>query len=896
MPDLDRYHEKRDFEKTPEPEGPITNDVVPEDVVEASCRLRGEDGSCEPGLAYVIHKHAARRLHYDLRLEMDGALVSWAVPKGPSYDSHDKRLAVHVEDHPIEYGSFEGTIPAGEYGGGTVMVWDRGTWEPIGDPAESMAAGQLKFNLYGEKLVGRWVLVRMKPRKGEKSENWLLIKERDEHVRPATEYDVLTARPESVASGRDMQQIADGGDDQDPLQSAASSGTAGLAQGAPSGRAAAEDSDRSESRVSPSGGTHEGPMPADAPLQLATLVGAPPEGAEWIREIKYDGYRLRIAKNGDEVRLLTRGAKDWTERFPELVDAARRLPAESALIDGEVVVFGKGGVPDFGSLQHALSRKDTRHVVLMAFDLLYLNGWDLLGMGLLERKELLRTMLAAAGDGPFRYAEHVADQGALFHKEACTLALEGSVSKLASAPYRPGRTRDWRKVKCLKRQEFVIGGYTEARGTRSGFGALLLGVREADGELRFAGRVGTGFTDLDLDMISPRLADIAREDSPFTDDVKIKDRNVYWVDPALVAEVSFQEWTEAGIIRHSAFLGMREDIDSTDVIRERAVTLPSYSAAQDDPEPSGTDEETSSGGTRPTKSGLTNPDKVLFPQINLTKAELAAYYESIAEAILPHIARRPLTLVRCPHGREGECFYQKHPDKRGWPDAIHTFEVAEKDGPALYGFVEDIHGLLALVQLGALELHTWNSLVDHPELPDRVVFDLDPGPGVDWPTVVSSAELVRDVLHALGFGAFVKTTGGKGLHVVTPIVARHDYARVRAFARGLVDRLASHDPQAFTAKMAKSARSGRVFIDYLRNAHGATAVVAYSTRARAGAPVSVPLAWDELEHVDDPGDFDVRTVPDRVRDLAENPWEGYEEARTEITHAHMAALGLPDTE
>lgn len=880
MGDLDRYHAKRDFEKTPEPEGGPSTEVVPDDVVEASCSARGEDAPCAPGLAYVIHKHAARRLHYDVRLEMDGALVSWAVPKGPSFDPHNKRLAVHVEDHPIEYGSFEGTIPEGEYGGGTVMVWDRGTWEPIGDPAQGMAEGQLKFNLYGEKLVGRWVLVRMKPREGEKSENWLLIKERDDHVRPADEYDVLAARPESAASGRDMQQIAEEGA-HDSLQSLSS------AASPPAGAPFVSPAAPSEQ------GAHEGALPDDAPLQLATLVSAPPEGAEWIREIKYDGYRLRIAKDDDSVRLLTRGGKDWTERFPELAKAALALPAESALIDGEVVVFGSGGVPDFGALQHALSRKDTRRIVLMAFDLLYLNGWDLLGMGLVERKELLQTMLSGADEGPIRYAEHVTDDGSLFHKEACTLSLEGSVSKLASAPYRPGRTRDWLKVKCLKRQEFVIGGYTEARGSRAGFGALLLGVREADGELRFAGRVGTGFTEFDLTTISERLAGLTQDDSPFADDVVIKDRVVHWVDPLLVGEVSFRGWTDAGIIRHSAFLGMREDIDSADVTRERAITLPAYSASDSDPPPTRAAVKTPADAQPSTSAGLTNPGKVLFPQIGLTKADLAAYYDSVAQAILPHIERRPLTLVRCPHGREGQCFYQKHPDKHGWPEAIHTVEVAEKNGPATYGFVEDVEGLLALVQLGTLELHAWNSLADAPELPDRVVFDLDPGPGVDWPAIVSSAKLVRDVLQALGFGAFVKTTGGKGLHVVTPIVAEHDHDRIRAFARGLVDQLAGHDSQAFTAKMAKSARSGRVFIDYLRNAHGATAVAAFSTRAREGATVSVPLTWTELDALDDPGRFDARTVPTRLHEMQDDPWGGYEAARKRVTQAHWAALGVP---
>jgi bifunctional non-homologous end joining protein LigD len=870
MPDgLDRYHEKRDFEKTPEPEGA----VPPTETDDASCEARGEDAPCGPGLAYVIHKHAARRLHYDLRLEMNGVLASWAVPKGPSYDTRQKRLAVHVEDHPLEYGAFEGTIPAGEYGGGTVMVWDRGTWEPIGDVEESMEKGQLKFDLNGEKLVGRWVLVRMKPRKNEKAENWLLIKERDDHVRPAEEYDVLDARPESAASGRDMDQIAIEAEEDEDEPELLKEGES--APGAPTGPA-----------PSPLPGALQGPLPDDAPLQLATLVERPPVTSEWLHEIKYDGYRLRCSIDDGTARLLTRAGKDWTDRFPELARAALELPVESALLDGEVVVFGSSGVPDFGSLQRAISRKQTRNVVLMTFDLLYLNGWDLLGMPLVERKDLLRTLLDSADVPQFRYAEHVKAEGELFHREACMLSLEGSVSKLADAPYRPGRTRDWQKVKCLKRQEFIVGGFTEARGTRAGFGALLLGVREADGSLRYAGRVGTGFTEYDLDTLSERLARLSRDDSAFENEIVIRDRVVHWVDPVLVVEASFQDWTDDGLIRHSSFLGLREDIDAAGVSRERAVALEGYSATQSDPQTTAEPAET-------TATRLTKPDKVLFPRIGLTKAGLAGYYRAVASAILPHVARRPLTLVRCPHGREGECFYQKHPESKGWPASVETIEVTEKGGPAEYGYVTDLDGLLALVQLGTLEIHAWNSLVDDPELPDRIVFDLDPGPGVDWPTVVSSAEMVRGALQALGFRSFAKTTGGKGLHVVVPIVVDRGHDTVRAFARGVVDRLASHDPDSFTAKMAKSARSGRVFIDYLRNAHGATAVCAYSTRARAGAPVSVPVTWEELSELDDPLVFDARTTPERVASLAHDPWAGYEDARTAITASHFAALGVP---
>jgi bifunctional non-homologous end joining protein LigD len=857
LDDLDRYHEKRDFERTPEPEG--ADDAV----ADASCEVRGEEAPCGPGLAFVVQKHAASRLHYDFRLEMHGTLVSWAVPKGPSYDPPQKRLAVHVEDHPIEYGSFEGTIPQGEYGGGTVMVWDRGTWEPIGDMDESMAAGQLKFNLHGEKLVGRWVLVRMKPKGNEKAENWLLIKERDEYVRPADEYDVVTARPESAASGRDMEQIAAG--EAAPVE--------------PSAEADPEPQDHPASAV-------RGPLPTDAPLQLATLVDTPPGDEEWLHEIKYDGYRIRCAVEKGETRLLTRNGKDWTDRFPELAAAAAALPVESALLDGEVVVFGSAGVPDFGALQHALSRKDTKRVAYMAFDLLYLNGWDLLDAPLIQRKGLLRTLVDAAGNTPVRFTDHIGGHGERFHRETCTLSLEGSVSKKADAPYRPGRTRDWQKVKCLKRQEFVVGGYTEARGSRHGFGALLLGVREADG-LRFAGRVGTGFTDNDLDALSEQLAPLAADASPFAVEPNVRDRALHWVTPEMVVEVSFQEWTEDGLVRHSSFMGVREDIDAADVRRESAAKEAGDASATGTGTPSGASSESASGVR------ITNPDKVLFPEIGLTKSSLVAYYEAVAEAMLPQMERRPLTLVRCPHGREGECFFQKHPEGKGWPRQVKTVEIAEKGGPAAYSYVEDPAGLIALVQLGALEIHAWNSRVDEPESPDRIIFDLDPGVDVSWETVVSSAELVRDALGALGFTGFAKTTGGKGLHVVVPIAPGLTYDEARALSRGLVDRLAAHDPDAFTAKMAKGARSGRVFVDYLRNAHGATAVRAFSTRARPGAPVSAPVTWEELGGIGDPTAFDTTSTPERLAALTKDPWTGYEDARTSVTDAHFAALGVP---
>ena len=828
MAPLDEYQRKRDFATTPEPAG-VTD---------------AHSGSGGAPFSFVIHKHAARRLHYDLRLELDGVLLSWAVPKGPSLDPADKRLAVHVEDHPLDYGTFEGVIPAGEYGAGAVIVWDRGTWEPLVDPHEGLERGNLKFALAGEKLTGAFVLVRMKPKPGERGENWLLIKERDEHVRPRDAYDVLVARPESVASGLTVEQVA-------------SSGTS--KNGAPPATPV--------------------PVPDDAPFQLATLSAAPPEGAGWVHEIKYDGYRVRLAVESGAARVLTRGGEDWSERMGTLARAAAALPVRSALLDGEVVVFGQDGAPDFGALQSALSERRDDRIVYLAFDLLHLDGRDLRTEPLIRRKELLRELLERASATPIRYAEHVSGSGEAFLAASCSLALEGAVSKRGDAPYRPGRTADWRKTKCRARQEFVVGGFTGPRGSRRGLGALLLGYYDTAGTLHYAGRVGSGFSERALAGLVERLEPLVTDEPPFSDPPRITDRPVSWVRPEIVAEVEFAEWTSGGLLRQPVFLGTREDRDPASVHLE---------------EPAG-----HSTPADPARPRLTNPDKALFepgpsgtPAV--TKAELAAYYEAVAAAMLPHVADRPLSIVRCPHGQEAKCFFQKHPDPRSFPAELHVFEVAERTGTARYFSVHDLDGLLALVQLGVTEIHAWNSLAGDPEQPDRIVFDLDPGPGVEWADVLAAAHTVRDALSALGLRAFAKTTGGHGLHVVTPVVASHGYDTVRAFARGLVDRLVEADPARFTARMAKSARPGRVFVDYLRNAHGATAIAAYSTRARPGAPVAVPVTWEELDAGIDPLSFDTRSVPERLVSAAgHDPWDGYEKARSALEPAIFEAVGVP---
>lgn len=823
---LDRYREKRDFDHTPEPAG---------------------DGQT-PGSAariFVVQKHAASRLHYDFRLETGGVLASWAVPKGPSLDTRDRRLAVHVEDHPLEYGSFEGTIPQGEYGGGTVMVWDRGTYEPKGDFDADLAAGKaIKFVLHGEKLKGGFTLVHLKPREGERGDNWLLIKERDEHTRTREEYDVTQARPESVASGRDLDQISSAG--------------------------------------------KPGTVPDTTPMQLAQLASKPPEGDGWIREPKLDGYRLRAVVSGGKARLLTRSGQDWTDRFGHIATASAALEVSSAILDGEVVAYGRGGVPDFSALQSTLAGHGEATPVYMVFDLLELDGQDLRGMNLAERKRLLANLLAGA-PYPLRYVDHLESAGERFHAASCELGLEGSVSKRGDKPYRPGRTPDWQKVKCLHRQEFVVGGFTEPGGTRQGFGALLLGLNTADG-LSFAGRVGTGFSGRDIEHIGKLLSPLARKTSPFAEPVSVPGKRVHWVQPELVVEVRFQEWTPEGRVRHPSFMGLREDKPATHVTAEE------NRGDSDAGEAPGTAERIA-GDSTVAGVRLSSPDKMLFePGTNdssegVTKLDLAHYYERVAGLMLPLVANRPLTLVRCPHGSSKDCFYQKHPDNRTTLAHLQTVTVNERSGPAQYLYVDDVAGLIELVQLGTLEIHTWNSKAESPEKPDQVVFDLDPGPGIQWNQIASAALHVRDVLGALELPAFLKSTGGSGLHVVVPLVPGPGYGEIRTFARALVERIATNDPKNFTARMAKSARPGRIYLDYLRNAHGATAVAPYSTRARPGAPISVPLAWDDLD-APDPPVYDVRTTQERTLKHAQSAWSDFETARTEITSEILGALGV----
>jgi bifunctional non-homologous end joining protein LigD len=815
---LEEYQRKRSFDRSPEP------------------RARA-GGPRAKALSFVVQKHAARRLHYDLRLEMAGVLKSWAVPKGPSLDPADKRLAVEVEDHPLEYGKFEGTIPEGEYGAGTVIIWDRGSWFPEGDAIALHAKGQLKFRLEGEKLRGRWALVRMTGEHGGKrGENWLFIKEKDSEARPGEGDRILAERPESVAGGGDA--------DPPPLSEVP--------------------------------GAKKGPLPGKPRPQLATLAESPPRGREWIHEIKLDGYRILARLDGGKAQLITRNGKDWTDAFPSVARAVEALPAASALLDGEVVVLDERGVSDFGALQNAIGSSDPR-LVYYVFDLLHLDGHDLAGAPLIERKRLLAAV--AGKNGTLRYLDHFEGQGADFYGEAGRHGLEGIISKRRDLPYRPGRTRDWLKVKCGHSQELVIGGWTDPEGSRTGLGALLLGLFTAKGRLEFAGKVGTGFSEDLLADLRRRLGKIETRAPPFADAPSGADaRGVHWVKPVLVAQVRFAGWTKDGKVRHASYEGLREDKPAREVVRESPVRA---APAAEAPPPA-----RSGRGRGVVIAGvpLTNPERVYYPDRGITKEALIRFYESIAPRLLPHLEDRPVTAVRCPRGIENPCFFQKHAND-SVPEVVRRVKVYEGREKGLYLAVDSVEALLTLVQLGALELHTWGSRLGSIEKPDRMIFDLDPGPDVPWEAVVDAAFLIRDSLATVGLATLVKTTGGKGLHVAAPIRPELSWNEVKEASRAIAERIAAHAPARFVATAAKAKRAGKIYIDYLRNARGATSVAPYSTRARPGAPVSTPLAWEELRSVAASSAFTVENLLPRIERERRDPWEPAIEPRQSFPRA-----------
>ena len=838
---LKEYWTKRDFGATPEPRGKV-KPRQPEN------------------LGFVIQKHAASRLHYDFRLELDGTLKSWAVPKGPSLDPKDKRLAVHVEDHPIEYGGFEGVIPPKQYGAGSVIIWDRGSWEPVGDAIEGYRKGKLKFRLHGEKLQGGWTLARMGGRAaGESKENWLLIKENDESARSGPDADIVDTQPLSVESGRDVSELAMATDR--VWHSKAKSSKA----------------EKKPPRLTP--------PPEFIPAQLATLVDDPPVGPEWVHEIKYDGYRMLCRIDGGQVRLISRNEKDWTQAFPTIVAEAQQLPLTNGWLDGEVVSLDTRGISSFQALQNALEKgRMAVHIVYYVFDLLFLNGQDLTTLALSERKSLLANLLQSGAVSQIRYSEHMEIEGEIFYRYACQHGLEGIISKRRDLEYTSRRTKTWIKVKCLRRQEFVIVGYTEPGGARTAFGALLLGVYERDGRLVHCGKVGTGFNESDLQALLRRLKTLEQKTSALTPVPKGAEfRNVHWVKPELVAEVGFSEWTAGGSLRHPSFVGLREDKPAAEVVREETVKLEAVETIQP---PTSKKTEATVAGVR-----LSHADKILFSEAKISKLTLAEFYARISQWILPHLVNRPLTLVRCPEGGQGKCFYQKHANATV-PTDIGRIEIQEKEGTVIYMNANTLPAVIGLVQMGVLEFHTWGSYSDKPECPNRITFDLDPDPQLAWEHMIFAAKLLRARLDALGLKSFLKTTGSKGLHVVIPLLRKHSWDEVKLFAKAVAEEFARADPQRFTAKMTKSLRAGKIYIDYLRNSREATAIAAYSTRAKPHAPVSTPLFWEELDDIPRSDFYTVKTLITRLESLKKDPWADYAKVKQSLTVAMKKELGV----
>lgn len=791
---------------------------------------------------FVVQKHAARRLHYDFRLELDGVLSSWAVPQGPSLVAGERRLAVRTEDHPREYASFEGVIPKGEYGGGSVVVWDRGYWHPIGDPRLGIQKGKLDFRLEGDKLRGRWHLIRTRTRGTGRSakEQWLLIKGNDAEARSAAETPITEAEPRSVISGRSIEEVAR---DADRVWSS-------------------RTGEHDPPELGPPGAPSELPEAKRATLperflpELATRVASAPAGDEWLHEIKLDGYRLLCRLDRGKVHLFTRAGNDWTDQYPAVVKAARQLAAKTALLDGEVVILDKHGRSSFQALQRASELQG--ELVYFVFDLVHLDGYDLSNVPLSERKRALRQLLARSPESApvVRYNDHVVGNGDAFFDAACRAGIEGVVSKRVNAPYRAGRSRSWLKVKCVQRQELVIVGYTDPAGARQALGALLLGVHDERGTLRYAGKVGTGMNDRTLRDLSRQLGPLARKDPPVTGAPRA--RGQHWVEPRLVAEVAFTEWTADGRVRHPSFLGLREDKPAHEVDVERPAPL------------------AKAGTESPVVAGvrLSTPGRVYYPEIGLTKRELALYYETLAERVLPGLVERPLTLVRCPEGHTGKCFYQKRA-RDLVPESVPRVVVQDEREP--YAMVTDLASLVSLVQISVLEFHVWGARADRLDRPDLLIFDLDPDEALPFERVVTTARVLQMFLRELGLVPFVRATGGKGLHVVVPIVRRSSWDELKTFSHDVALALVREAPDQLTAQMAKNRRHGRIFIDYLRNQPEATAIASYSTRRRPGAPVAVPLFWEELDGLDTALLIGVRDVPARLK--LPDPWAAFEASR-----------------
>jgi bifunctional non-homologous end joining protein LigD len=834
---LSRYTAKRNFAVTPEPQG--------------------ERAEPAPQLGYVIQKHWASRLHYDFRLELDGVLLSWAVPKGPSFDPSEKRMAVHVEDHPVSYGSFEGTIPPRQYGAGKVILWDRGTWEPVGDPREGMAKGKLLFRLHGQKLAGLWELVRIaKP--GDKQDPWMLFKKRDAWARPLADYDVIAALPDSVAE-KPLGLL----EEREPR--------GGVVAGTPDEPAAAS--------VAELPGAVKAPLPAALSPQLATVARTVPAGGGWIYELKLDGYRLLARLDRGRATLYTRNGHDWTDRMKPLAQSVQALGVRSGWLDGEIVVLDEHGMPSFNLLQNAFDAARTEAITYFLFDVPYADGHDLRQVPLAARRAWLRAQVEAHGSDNVRFsADFKADPASLL-QSAARLGMEGIIAKRADAPYVSDRASTWLKLKATGRQELVVVGFIDREGSRREIGSLLLGHYDDGGVLHYAGNVGTGWDAATASRLHDRLVKLEVPDSPFAPGVVQPGRwsrrpggNERWVKPEVVVEVRFADWTPDGSVRHAVYQGVREDVPPRTVRREAMV-------AAAPPAP----------GPRVGAVKVSNPERVIDPSTGLRKLDLVRYYESVADWMLPHLKGRPVSLVRGPEGITGELFFQKHDDKlsiRG----LRELDAALWPGhPALLE-VPTAEALVNAAQMNVIEFHTWNSMARSIDKPDRMVFDIDPGEGVTWARVQEAALLVRTLLDELKLKSWLKTSGGKGLHVVVPLAPKLDYDTVKAFSQAVVQHLARTVPSRFVAKSGAANRIGKVFVDYLRNGHGATTAAAFSARSRPGLGVSMPVAWEQLSSLKSGAQWSIATAREYLSFQKDDPWADYGKSRQTLATA-MRLLG-----
>jgi bifunctional non-homologous end joining protein LigD len=829
--DIETYKQKRDLTKTKDPKG------------------RKLKGKCD---SFVVQKHDASRLHYDFRLELDGVLKSWAVPKGPSLDPDEKRLAMRTEDHPLDYGDFEGTIPAGEYGGGTVMLWDVGRWipHPDKDPRKTLEEGHLHFTLEGERMRGEWVMFRLNPRRGEKGEPWMLKKVTDDFANPEDGDALVDEFTTSVTTDRTMAEIASGAD----VWRSNRGGQKG-------GRARKKAS--------------EAPPPFEQP-QLATLVDEVPPGPNWLFEYKYDGYRLLIATGAGAATAWTRNGKDWSDKFRALVRAASKLPA-GCLIDGEAVAIDDSGKPSFQLLQSTLHEGRGANLAFYAFDLLIDRGEDIRRLPNIERKDRLKSLLAGVHP-PILFGDHVLGRGEELFREICKAGGEGLIAKRSDAPYRGERSKNWLKVKCIQRQEFVIIGWSES-DKRRGFRSLLLASRDGR-KLTYAGKVGTGFNGALIDDLMERMEPLA-VDKAAVEVPRAERKGAHWIKPVLVAEINFAEFTEEGILRHPSFIALREDKPAKDVVREvpehvgKAMKKPKRSTAK------------KAKGKTAEDFGveISSPERVVYPELKLTKKDLADYYATVEPLIMKDCADRPMTLIRCPGGRTGECFFQKH-DKGTFGEHVKQIPIEEKDGHLEdYLYFDDIRGLLACVQMGTMEFHGWGSKIDAVECPDRLVFDLDPDEGLDFGKVKEAAVYVRNLVAQLGLKSFPLLTGGKGIHVVIPLDATADWPEVKSFADRFSRAVSEAEPDRFTANIRKAQRTGRIFIDWLRNQRGATAVMPYSARAREGAPVAAPITWDELDDFESGAAFSIRDADELLKRAKSKALAGWGKAKQSLPDA-----------